>query len=162
MRGTGRPVRNRPASAFGKPKSARFQDVRMSTETTPESADVDAAVRATTLASDLGDAISDLDSYERFEAAKAKVEDDQAAQEKIREFEAIREEFMLARQTGDANNEDLRKLQETQQELNEMPVMSEYLDAKSQLEMELQELNQMISAPLSVDFGEKAGGCCQD
>ena len=127
----------------------------MSTETTPESADVDAAVRATTLA-------SDLDSYERFEAAKAKVEDDQAAQEKIREFEAIREEFMLARQTGDANNEDLRKLQETQQELNEMPVMSEYLDAKSQLEMELQELNQMISAPLSVDFGEKAGGCCQD
>jgi cell fate (sporulation/competence/biofilm development) regulator YlbF (YheA/YmcA/DUF963 family) len=134
----------------------------MSTETTPESADVDAAVRATTLASDLGDAISDLDSYERFEAAKAKVEDDQAAQEKIREFEAIREEFMLARQTGDANNEDLRKLQETQQELNEMPVMSEYLDAKSQLEMELQELNQMISAPLSVDFGEKAGGCCQD
>ena len=30
------------------------------------------------------------------------------------------------------------------------------------MEMELQELNKMISAPLSVDFGEKAGGCCQD
>jgi cell fate (sporulation/competence/biofilm development) regulator YlbF (YheA/YmcA/DUF963 family) len=134
----------------------------MSTETTPDAADVDTAVRATTLASDLGDAISELDSYQRFQETKEKVEANREAQEKIREFEQIREEFMLARQTGDATNEDLRRLQETQQELNEMPVMSEYLDIKAQLEKELQELNRMISAPLSVDFGEKAGGCCQD
>ena len=107
----------------------------MSTETTPEGSEPDAAVRATTLASDLGDAISELDSYQRFAETKAAVEANEEAQEKIREFEQIREEFMLARQTGDATNEDLRKLQE---------------------------LNQMISAPLSVDFGEKAGGCCQD
>jgi len=134
----------------------------MSTETTSDDAEPDAAVRATTLASDLGDAISELDSYQQFAETKAAVEADEEAQEKIREFEQIREEFILARQTGDATNEDLRKLQETQQELNEMPIMREYQDAKSQLELELQELNQMISAPLAVDFGEKAGGCCQD
>jgi cell fate (sporulation/competence/biofilm development) regulator YlbF (YheA/YmcA/DUF963 family) len=134
----------------------------MSTETTPDAANSDAAVRATSLANDLGQAIEELDSYQRFAEQKAIVEADRDAQKKIREFERIREEFMLARQTGDATNEDLRRLQEVQQELNEMAVMSEYTQAKNQLEMELQELNQMISAPLSVDFGEKAGGCCQD
>jgi len=149
-------------TAFAKPKRCHSQSLCMSTETTPDAADVDTAVRATTLASDLGDAISELDSYQRFQETKEKVEANREAQEKIREFEQIREEFMLARQTGDATNEDLRRLQETQQELNEMPVMSEYLDIKAQLEKELQELNRMISAPLSVDFGEKAGGCCQD
>jgi cell fate (sporulation/competence/biofilm development) regulator YlbF (YheA/YmcA/DUF963 family) len=40
--------------------------------------------------------------------------------------------------------------------------MSDYLAAQSELELQLQELNETISAPLSVDFGEKAGGCCQD
>ena len=38
----------------------------------------------------------------------------------------------------------------------------DYLRAQSDLELQLQELNEMISAPLAVDFGEKAGGCCQD
>jgi cell fate (sporulation/competence/biofilm development) regulator YlbF (YheA/YmcA/DUF963 family) len=134
----------------------------MSTETTSDATNADAAVRATSLANDLGQAIAELDSYQRFAEKKAAVEADREAQEKIREFESIREEFMLARQTGDATNDDLRKLQDVQQELNELPIMGEYTQAKNQLEMELQELNQMISAPLSVDFGEKAGGCCQD
>ena len=134
----------------------------MSTETKSDATNADAAVRATSLANDLGQAIAELDSYQRFAEKKAAVEADREAQEKIREFESIREEFMLARQTGDATNDDLRKLQDVQQELNELPIMGEYTQAKNQLEMELQELNQMISAPLSVDFGEKAGGCCQD
>jgi cell fate (sporulation/competence/biofilm development) regulator YlbF (YheA/YmcA/DUF963 family) len=120
------------------------------------------AVRATELASELGDAISDLPAYERFEEAKAAVENDDAAQEKVREFEQLREEFMLARQTGDATNEDLRELQEAQQELNEIPVMAEYQAAQNELERSLQELNELVSAPLDVDFGQKAGGCCED
>jgi cell fate (sporulation/competence/biofilm development) regulator YlbF (YheA/YmcA/DUF963 family) len=135
----------------------------MSTESTEaENADVPAAARVTELAGELGDAIAELDSYRRFEEAKATVEADAEAQERIREFESIREEFMLARQTGDATNEDLRELQTAQEELHSMPVMEEYLEAQSRLEAELQELNQMVSAPLAVDFGEKAGGCCQD
>jgi cell fate (sporulation/competence/biofilm development) regulator YlbF (YheA/YmcA/DUF963 family) len=133
----------------------------MSTEST-EAADVEAAARATELASELGDAITELDSYQRFAAAKEAVESSEEAQEKIRAFEGLREEFMMARQSGDASNEDLRELQQAQEELHDLPVMSEYLQAQSQLELELQELNQMISAPLAVDFGEKAGGCCQD
>ena len=136
----------------------------MSTETTPDAVepDAEAAARATELATDLGDAIADLPAYERFAEAKAAVESDEEAQERIQEFESLREEFMLARQTGDATNEDLRRLQEAQEELHDIPVMAEFLQARSELELTLQELNESISAPLAVDFGEKAGGCCED
>lgn len=134
----------------------------MSTDTTPD-ADVDApAARAEELAGDLGEAIAELPTYQRFLDAKKRVETDPEAQEKIQEFEEMRESFMLARQTGDATNEDLRRLQTAQQELHDIPAMSDYLEAQSELELQLQELNETISDALAVDFGEKAGGCCQD
>ena len=127
----------------------------MSVETTP-------AEHATELAEALGTAITEMDAYQTFTETKAAVEADEEAQERIREFERIREEFMLARQSGDATNDDLRELQAAQQELHELPVMTEYLRAQSEIERKLQELNHVISEPLAVDFGEKAGGCCQE
>ncbi|MEF8781460.1 MAG: YlbF family regulator [Haloarculaceae archaeon] len=114
------------------------------------------------LARSLGDAIAELPEYQRFLDAKADVEADEEAQEGIREFEEIREEFMLARQTGQATQDDLRELQNAQEELHDIPVMSEFLQAQNELELRLQELNEYVSDPLAVDFGEKAGGCCQD
>ena len=136
----------------------------MSIESTEADADagMEAAARATELASELGGAIEELDSYREFADAKAAVEASEEAQAKIREFEQLREEFQMARQTGDASQDDLTRLQEAQQELHDVPEMSDYLDAQSRLESDLEDLNRMISAPLSVDFGEKAGGCCQD
>jgi len=110
----------------------------------------------------LGEAIAGLPAYERFEEAKEAVENDEQAQERIREFEQFREEFMLARQTGEATQEDLRKLQEKQEALHDIPVMAEFLQAQNELELRLQEINETISEPLALDFGEKAGGCCQD
>jgi len=114
------------------------------------------------LARELGDQIADLPVYERYQEAKAKVEADEELQEEIREFEQIREEFMLARQTGEATREDLRTLQDAQEELHEKPKMSDYLEAQNELELRLQELNEIVSEPLTVDFGGKAGGCCED
>jgi cell fate (sporulation/competence/biofilm development) regulator YlbF (YheA/YmcA/DUF963 family) len=125
-------------------------------------ADSTSEADATELASELGDAITQLPTYQRFLEAKEAVESDEEAQEKVRQFEELREDFMLARQTGNATNEDLRELQAAQEELHDVPVMSEFLEVQSELELELQELNEMISAPLALDFGEKAGGCCQD
>ena len=135
----------------------------MSTDATDGSPDAEPAIdRATDLAADLGETVADLPVYERFLEARAAVEDSPEAQEKITEFEQLREEFMLARQAGDATNEALRELQRAQEKLHEIPAMSDYLQAQSELELTLQELNETISEPLSVDFGEKAGGCCQD
>ena len=114
------------------------------------------------LSRELGEAIADLPVYESYVEAKAAVEDSEEAQEKIEEFEQFREEFMLARQTGEATQEDLRELQTKQEALHDIPVMSEYLQVQNELELRLQEINEEISAPLALDFGEKAGGCCED
>jgi len=114
------------------------------------------------LATELGEAISGLPVYQRFIEAKAKVENDADAQRAIEEFEQLREEYQLARQTGRATQEDLRKVQEAQEDLHDIASMSEYLEVQNELELRLQEINQLVSDELAVDFGEKAGGCCQD
>jgi cell fate (sporulation/competence/biofilm development) regulator YlbF (YheA/YmcA/DUF963 family) len=114
------------------------------------------------LATELGNGISQLPVYQRYLEAKAKVENDADAQRAIEEFEQLREEYQLARQTGRATQEDLRKVQEAQEELHDIPSMSEYLEVQNELELRLQELNELVSEQLDVDFGEKAGGCCQD
>jgi cell fate (sporulation/competence/biofilm development) regulator YlbF (YheA/YmcA/DUF963 family) len=131
---------------------------------------IDADVEATAgveddvgaLAQELGEAITGLPEYERYEAAKAAVEDHEDAQERISHVEQLREEFMLARQIGEASQEDLQKLQSAQEELHSMPVMEEYLEAEAALTGRLEAINDAISEPLGVDFGQKAGGCCED
>jgi len=114
------------------------------------------------LATDLGESIAQLPVYQEYLQAKAKVENDADAQRAIEEFEQLREEFQMARQTGQATQEDLRKVQEAQEELHDIASMSEYLELQNELELRLQEINELVSAQLDVDFGETAGGCCQD
>lgn len=127
----------------------------MSVETTPSE-------RATELAEELGEAVAEMPAYQSFLETKEAVESDPDLQEEIRAFERLREEFVMARQTGEATNEDLRELQRAQEELHEQPKMTEYLQAQSEIELALQELNEIVSEPLAVDFGQKAGGCCED
>jgi cell fate (sporulation/competence/biofilm development) regulator YlbF (YheA/YmcA/DUF963 family) len=111
---------------------------------------------------ELGEAIADTPEYEAFEEAKAAVEADDEVQSKIREFQSLREQFMMSRQAGDATQEGLEKVQRAQEELHSMPVMAEYLEAQSELQDRLEAVNEAISEPLAVDFGGEAGGCCQD
>jgi len=118
--------------------------------------------RVEDLGRELGEAIADMPEYERFEAAKAAVEDSEEAQEEIERFEQQRQEFMMLRQTGDADQEDLRELQAAQEQLHEIPVMADYVEAQNELDAKLERINEAISEPLAVDFGEEAGGCCQD
>lgn len=126
------------------------------TDVTAPDGDVEALGR------ELGEAIRNLPEYDAFESAKAAVESDDELQKRIQEFESLRQEFMLARQTGDASQDDLQELQQAQNELHSQPTMSEYLEAQQRLDARLEAVNEAISAPLDVDFGEQAGGCCQD
>ncbi|WP_136686610.1 YlbF family regulator [Halorhabdus amylolytica] len=114
------------------------------------------------LASELGAAIADLPEHEAFVEAKAAVEGDEVAQEHIATFERKREEFRRAQQRGEASELDRRELEKAHRELQSLPVMEEYLQAQSALERRLGRVNTAISTELVVDFGEKAGGCCQD
>jgi cell fate (sporulation/competence/biofilm development) regulator YlbF (YheA/YmcA/DUF963 family) len=111
---------------------------------------------------ELGEEIAETVAYQRFDEARESVEGDEAAQEKIAEVERLRDEFMAARAAGEASEESIDRLQSAQQELHSMPVMEEYLNAQEALQSQLQAINRAISDPLSVDFGEQAGGCCHD
>ncbi|WP_248897186.1 YlbF family regulator [Haloplanus halobius] len=114
------------------------------------------------LGTELGEAIAESPAYERFEEAKAAVENDADAQERIAEVERLRDEFVAAREAGEASQEHVSKLQQAQNELHGMPVMEEYLNAQEALQNQLEAVNRSISAPLDVDFGGEAGGCCHD
>ena len=128
--------------------------------------DVDAEAveqtRVEELGTELGEAIAETPEYQRFEETKAAVEEDAEAQEKVKEFEQLRQEFMLARQTGEATQEDVQKVRQAQAELHDLPVMAEYLQVQEELEAKLEAVNEAISEPLAVDFGQQAGGCCED
>jgi cell fate (sporulation/competence/biofilm development) regulator YlbF (YheA/YmcA/DUF963 family) len=127
----------------------------MSVETTPDK-------RAIELAEELGETITELAAYEEFLEAKKAIEADEELQTEMRAFETLREEFLMARESGTATNDDLLELQRAQEELHGMPKMSAYLEAKSDIELRLQEIDEIISEPLDVEFGRTAGGCCQD
>jgi Uncharacterized conserved protein len=129
------------------------------TDTTGEASDPEQVER---LATELGTAIADLPVYREFEAAKQAVEADDDVQERIGEFERLREEFAVARQTGQADEAALEELRDAQERLHSMPKMDRYLAAQERLEERLETFNEAISAPLGVDFGGEAGGCCRD
>jgi len=114
------------------------------------------------LGRELGAAISDLKAYRVFEAKREAVESDDDLQRQMDAFEEKRRELMLARQTGEATHEDMTELKRLQQELHSMPTMAEFLRAREALADRLETVNEAISEPLEVDFGEEAGGCCQD
>jgi cell fate (sporulation/competence/biofilm development) regulator YlbF (YheA/YmcA/DUF963 family) len=114
------------------------------------------------LGRELGEGIAETPAYERFEAAKTAVENDDEAQEKIAEVERLRDEFVAARETGEATQDHVAKLQQAQNELHSMDVMEEYLNAQEALQNQLEDINRAISEPLAVDFGGEAGGCCHD
>ena len=120
------------------------------------------AVDLETMGRELGEAVAESPEYQAFEEARRAVENDDEAQEKISEFEQLRQDFVIARQTGDAGEEDVQEVQRAQQELHSLPVMKEYLEAQEAMQERLESLNEAISEPLSVDFGGEAGGCCQD
>ena len=131
------------------------------------SVDTDAAApeedhAADDLARKLGEAITDTPAYRRFVESKQAVENDDEVQSRIDEFEQLRQEFMLARQSGDADQDALQEVQDAQQRLHDHPVMAEYLDAQDALEARFEGLNDLISEPLDVDFVGESGACCQD
>ena len=114
------------------------------------------------LGGQLGEAIAETPEYERFQDAKSAVEDSEEAQELIGEFNQLRQEFMLAQKVGEATNEDVQKVQQAQQELHDLSVMAEYLEAQDALANRLDAVNDAISGALDVDFAGQASTCCQE
>ncbi len=129
-------------------------DIETDAEPTPE--------RPEELAGELGAAIADTAEYEKFVETKSTVEQSPDAQEAVREFERLRDEFMQARQMGEATQEDLKTLQGAQQQLHEVPEMAAFLEAQEALDARLERINETIATNLAIDFGDRIGSCCQD
>ncbi len=123
------------------------------------SGDLEFGSEIETIGARLGDAIADLPEYETYVAAENAVETSMEAQEYIEAFESKREQLMLAKQVGEATQDDVAELREIQAELHELPVMEEFVEAQDALEERLTELNAAISADIEIDFAEQAGGC---
>ncbi|MCG1002826.1 MULTISPECIES: YlbF family regulator [Halobacterium] len=127
-----------------------------------DSAAATGTTNADDIARQLGEAIEESPEYQRYEETKAAVEDSEEVQNLIDDFEDLRQEFMLARQTGDATQEDAKKVEDAQNRLHDHPVMADHLDAQDELEAKFEFLNDLISEPLDVDFVGESGACCQD
>ncbi|MFW6045441.1 MAG: YlbF family regulator, partial [Natronomonas sp.] len=67
-------------SVSGRPLRLQFENSTMSVETKPTD-------RVEDLASELGEAIAESDTYQRFKAATSAVEADETAQQQIEAFE---------------------------------------------------------------------------
>ena len=107
----------------------------------------------------LGEAISNLSEYKEYEQSRAEVKNDSEAQELINEFEKQRQLFIIKRASGEATKEDLEKVGEFQEKLNNLPVMVHFLATQKELSTRLEEVNEHISESLSLDFGDQIGGC---
>lgn len=110
----------------------------------------------------LGSAIAELPEYEAFTDAERAVATSTEAQAQIEAFETQREQFMVARQLGEATQEDIAELQQLQADLHALPVMEAYLEAQAALDDRLAAINQAISDGLEIDFAGQAGACCHD
>jgi cell fate (sporulation/competence/biofilm development) regulator YlbF (YheA/YmcA/DUF963 family) len=107
----------------------------------------------------LGEAISNLSEYKEYEQSCAEVKNDSEAQELINEFEKQRQLFIIKRASGEATKEDLEKVGDFQEKLNNLPVMIHLLATQEGLSTRLKEVNGHISESLSLDFGDQIGGC---
>lgn len=114
------------------------------------------------LGSALGAAIEELPEYQAFQAAQQAVESSTEAQQKIEEFESKRESLMVAKQLGNATQDDVAELRAIQDELHAIPVMEDFLEAQQELDERLAALNTAISNDLEIDFASQAGSCCHD
>jgi cell fate (sporulation/competence/biofilm development) regulator YlbF (YheA/YmcA/DUF963 family) len=134
----------------------------MSQQTAPDGSRAGDDEDPVALARALGEALASSPEHEAFVEAEAAVEADEEAQRRIAAFERRRSAFVAARERGEATRADLEELERRQSELHDLAVVAEYLAAKAALEARLDAVNEAVSAPLAVDFGGEAGGCCMD
>ncbi|MFP4591198.1 MAG: YlbF family regulator [Halobacteriales archaeon] len=123
---------------------------------------VDLGTDVETIGERLGEAIAELDAYERYETAQEAVKASDQAQELIERFEQRRHAYLVARQSGQVTEADAQEVRELQDELHALPVMQEFLEAQRELEGRLVAVNDAVSRGLAVDFADVAGSCCHD
>ncbi len=111
----------------------------------------------------LGRALGESSVFKRYENALEVFQADDAAQQRLRDFQDHQEKYRLEAMWGGADRREEDRLEREWRSLSSMPSLSGFLGAQEELTALLRETVGKISAEIGVDFGaacSPAGGCC--
>ncbi len=129
--------------------------MRLNSQADPDAAAMDAA-RA------LGHAVGESAAFRRFETSQEAFQSDQAARQRLAEFQERQQKArMAAAWAGAGAQED--EVEREWQSVSAMPSLSGYLRAQEELTALLRDVTGKISEEIRVDYGAAcapSGGCC--
>lgn len=133
---------------------------RATTKTEQRDEAADAAMEA---ARSLARTLGQSSAYKSFEAALEQFRADEAAQQRLAEFESRQREMQQAAMWGGAGAQEKQALEREWQTLCAIPSLGAYLQAQEEFTASLRESARMISDAIGVDYGavcSPSGGCC--
>ncbi len=99
------------------------------------------------------DALKSTSAVQRFIGAAHRFESDQEVQTLM----GVLRQFQLAQQAATISRADLQEVRDAQIHIRNHPVVVDFLTARDEVGMLLQETNRVISEVLGLDFGQTAG-----
>ncbi len=130
--------------------------MRRNMQADPDAAAMDAA-RA------FGHAVGESPVFRRFEASQEAFQADQAAREKLAEFQEHQQKARMAGAWVGAGAQEEDEVEREWQSVSAIPSLSGYLRAQEELTALLREVTGKISDEIGVDYGAAcapSGGCC--
>ena len=127
-------------------------------------------VNIITCARELGMSMQESEEFKRFQAAKEIQESDEALQEKIQEFNLLRQQH-ISEQNKSSGSKDESKVLELENlvkdmydEIMEIPVMKEFQSSKQAMDRIMSEVNSILNYYIVGDEGcgsdeSSCGGC---
>ncbi len=130
--------------------------MRLNSQADPDAAAVDAA-RA------LGHAVGESAVFRRFEASQEAFQSDQAARQRLAEFQEHQQKARMAAAWAGSGAQKEDEVEREWQSVSAMPSLSGYLRAQEEITALLREVTGKISDEIGVDYGAAcapSGGCC--
>ncbi len=123
----------------------------------------EAATAALEAAKALASALAQSPAFRRFEVAHERFRTDEAAQQKLAEFEGKQREHRQAATWGGVSARQQQALEQEWETLCAIPSLGQYLRAQEELTIALRDSVRTISDAIGIDYGAACsppGGCC--
>lgn len=103
------------------------------------------------------EALKATPAYCRFASADRRFRADLEAQQIVQELQEMTAEFHQAKRAGTLGQEQVQEVLEAQARLRDHPLIRDFMQARDEVELLLQDTNRAISEVLGFDFGRAAG-----
>jgi cell fate (sporulation/competence/biofilm development) regulator YlbF (YheA/YmcA/DUF963 family) len=112
-------------------------------------------------ARDFAAALSQMPEFKAFEQAATSFRRDESAQEAMRAYQEKQQSMRALQILGALSSEEQQELLTLQQAFYQHPVVQDYLRAQSRLATQCQQLGQLLSESLELDYAAACGvSCC--